>query len=59
MSGYDDTILPECPGCGSTDYDGELFECPYCGIEKCSCCDMGNNVGCLACGDNDYEEVDE
>jgi len=45
----------ECPACGASDYVGELKECPYCHGMKCSKCDMGKGVGCVAC-DNDEEE---
>lgn len=40
---------PECPACGYTDYEGELRQCPHCEGQKCSCCDMGDDVGCPAC----------
>lgn len=40
---------PECPACGYSDYEGELRQCPHCEGLKCSCCDMGNDVGCAVC----------
>jgi hypothetical protein len=44
---------PECNGCGSNDYDGELRECPWCQSSKCSRCDMGDDVSCVACDGDD------
>jgi hypothetical protein len=49
-------MKPECNACGSSDYDGDLRECPHCGSTKCSRCDMGDDVECAACPD---EETDE
>lgn len=40
---------PECPACGNDEYEGELRECPRCGSQKCSFCDMGDDVECPAC----------
>lgn len=40
---------PECSGCGADDYDGDLRFCPYCESEKCSRCDMGDDVACVTC----------
>lgn len=44
---------PECNACGANDYDGELRECPHCGSTKCSRCDMGDDVECPACPEED------
>lgn len=46
---------PECPACGRDDYEGELMECHHCGGQKCSWCDMGTNVGCVVCDNEDAE----
>ena len=53
----------ECPGCGSSFLDRErraaqypddklptgLSTCPHCGSQKCSMCDMGDDVECISC----------
>lgn len=48
----------ECPGCGATSADRKsnkpnepqgLSECPHCGTEKCTMCDMGDDVECGNC----------
>lgn len=44
---------PECPACGNTSYEGALLQCPHCDGLKCSCCDMGDDVGCPACDNED------
>lgn len=38
-----------CPACGSTDFEGALIECPHCEGFKCSFCDMGDDVSCVGC----------
>ena len=52
----------ECPSCGATDVDRKrnkpdepqgLSECPQCGAEKCCMCDMGDDVECGNCPDED------
>ena len=52
----------ECDGCGSTaaerrsnrpDDPGGLTACPHCGAMKCCMCDMGDDVGCGSCHDED------
>lgn len=57
----------ECPGCGSSLADREerarqspednlptgLLDCPHCGAKKCAMCDMGDDVECVSCGDED------
>jgi len=49
--------MPECCGCGTEDVDvGDLRECPLCGAEKCPACDMGNDVECSACPDDEDED---
>ena len=50
---YDDENMPQCPACGSLDYLGELRECPHCGGMKCDQCDMGDDVGCVVCDNNE------
>jgi len=40
---------PECPSCGSTHYQWDLKECPHCYALKCDICDMGDDVGCATC----------
>lgn len=58
-----------CPGCGSslqerlskaTRYPSEristaIRECPHCGAGKCCMCDMGNDVECPSCPDDENE----
>ncbi|TDX11930.1 hypothetical protein EDF88_4528 [Buttiauxella sp. BIGb0552] len=44
--------LKECNGCGNEAPD-ELYECPHCGAEKCNMCDMGDNVACNNCPEED------
>lgn len=47
-----------CPCCGSEPDANErragLLFCPFCGGDKCECCDMGDDVPCRAC-----EELEE
>ncbi len=57
----------ECPGCGSTLANREarakrdkddaiptsLTECPYCGTLKCCMCDMGDDVECISCNQDE------
>jgi hypothetical protein len=45
---------PECPGCGATDYDGDLEPCPFCDSLKCSVCDMGDDTSCINCEEAGY-----
>ncbi len=61
--------MSECKGCGSTQEDRKRFLdksgdayteadlevrlCPHCDGDKCDICDMGDDVGCLACEDED------
>jgi len=49
----------ECPGCGAAAIDRaknkptepqDLVNCPHCGTEKCCMCDMGDDVECASCG---------
>lgn len=44
---------PACPSCGNTEYEGELTPCPFCDSEKCSRCDMGDDVACVMCEGED------
>lgn len=47
---------PECQGCGYTEYEGKLKECPFCGGQKCSACDIGDDVECMQCeNEDDYD----
>ena len=52
----------ECPGCGSTPSDREVYasknseptntalkSCRHCGTDKCCMCDMGDDVECVSC----------
>ena len=39
----------ECPTCGFDTEYLELIECPHCGGQKCPSCDMGDDVGCMNC----------
>jgi hypothetical protein len=52
----------ECPGCGATAEDRKdnkpnepqgLATCPSCGAEKCCMCDMGDDVECVSCPEED------
>ena len=57
----------ECPGCGSSLADREdyrkrnkndtiptdLQRCPYCGSDKCAMCNMGDDVNCPSCPDDE------
>jgi len=52
----------ECPSCGATAADRRdnksggpqgLWECQRCGEEKCCMCDMGDDVECPSCTDED------
>lgn len=47
---------PECDSCGGTDYEGELKTCPYCEGTKCSQCDMGDDVECGMCPNDEDNE---
>lgn len=40
---------PKCPACGSLDYKGELYQCPFCGAVICPICDMGADTSCINC----------
>ena len=31
----------------------ELTNCPHCGSLKCCMCDMGDDVECISCGNDD------
>lgn len=51
-----------CPTCGATAGDRKrnrpddpqgLSDCPQCGAEKCSMCDMGDDVECMSCEDGE------
>ena len=52
-----------CRGCGSTYEDRQrnhpnetylgLSECPHCGTDKCVMCDMGDDVECGSCEQNE------
>ena len=53
-----DTADEECGGCGATPRDRwvnkpdepqGITTCDYCGGDKCCMCDMGRDVGCIAC----------
>lgn len=44
---------PACQSCGNTEYEGELTSCPYCDSDKCSRCDMGDDVACVMCEGED------
>lgn len=48
----------ECPACGATARDRKtnkptepqgLSICPHCNSEKCCMCDMGDDVSCMSC----------
>lgn len=50
----------ECQGCGASASDRVrnnphvqqgLSECPHCGKDKCSMCDLGDDVECGNCQD--------
>lgn len=52
----------ECNGCGATaaerrankpDEPQGLSECPHCGTDKCTMCDIGDDVACGNCPDED------
>lgn len=58
----------ECPGCGSSHSDRQerakrgdvgdeiptgLTQCPFCDSWKCCMCDMGDDVECGNCPDED------
>ena len=54
-----------CGGCGSTLADRRhsnpleqhgLSACPHCGAEKCTVCDMGDNVDCGSCETGDADQ---
>ena len=52
-----------CEGCGATHEDRKtnkptetylgLSECPHCGADKCTMCDMGDDVECGNCDTGD------
>ena len=51
-----------CNGCGATaedrkaskpDADQELFRCNNCGADKCCICDLGRDVLCANCPDEE------
>lgn len=46
---------PECPACGSDTYEGDLMDCPFCDEQKCEDCDMGDDVRCAGC-ENEEED---
>ncbi len=55
------TQTETCEGCGATasdrqnnkpDSPQELSECPHCGSQKCCMCDMGDDVECGNCPDD-------
>lgn len=49
---------PECPVCGNDDtYTPRERICPFCGGDKCTQCDMGDDVPCMACQDDDIEDA--
>lgn len=56
----DPTTAHDCPSCGSTpkerrkrdDYQG-LRVCLYCDSQKCCMCDMGDDVNCGSCPEDD------
>lgn len=55
--------LEPCTGCGNSN-PLYLGECPHCGSQKCDCCDMGDDVECGNCPDDeidpdDYEDEDD
>jgi len=52
----------ECPSCGATARDRlsnkpnepqGLETCPHCMAEKCCMCDMGDDVECQSCSEED------
>lgn len=45
----DDPELNECPSCGNECLKSERSLCPHCEEEKCSQCDMGDDVACVNC----------
>lgn len=58
MNDHDDA----CPGCGSSAKDRAknrpddpqgITECPHCGTGKCCICDMGDDVECGSCHDDE------
>lgn len=46
--------LQHCDGCGNPEPTG-LVVCPYCAHTKCEDCDMGNDVECPNCPDEDED----
>lgn len=42
----------ECEGCGNEAPD-YIKQCPHCGGEKCSVCDMGDDTSCINCEGQD------
>ena len=53
----------DCEGCGSTAEDRKKNRpndrqgtsiCPHCGTEKCCMCDMGDDVECGNCTEDDF-----
>ncbi len=53
-----------CPSCGSSkETNGPEWElrndCPQCGSQKCSACDMGDDVECLCCTEEEEEEEEK
>lgn len=57
----------QCPGCGSDLADRERYRqqngdesipldlttCPHCGSKKCCMCDMGDDVECVSCNNDE------
>jgi transcription elongation factor Elf1 len=42
----------ECPSCGN-ETPQQLKACPQCGSLKCENCDMGDDVECPSCPDDE------
>lgn len=69
-----DIDLTPCPGCGShlsdrerkvKDSDPEdelstkLLQCEFCGKLKCVMCDLGDDVHCLQCNQDDVDDDED
>lgn len=48
-----DTTLTECPACGNTVRPKDQRICVYCDTLKCPTCDMGDDVGCAQCDEEE------
>ena len=52
--------IEKCPTCGATDEHSNYWhmttKCLYCGSEKCSMCDLGDDVECVNCPEGDLDD---